>query len=426
MLDTNQASSDPFTDSGNSPPKVETESATVTPLRDLADTTPRPILAKPEPKRSRKLPKQVAEYLAQNPHTSSPSGRHSSLTDGRHSSLKRSYIEDSKSYKPYVRSHESYINTKDESLYSTNYVARDLSDENRSDQQVLAEIAFAAFSRPWPGETGPTDARVLAGLLQAGQTTVKVPLDKFAHEVGLTNRTVKTALERLDEAGWGKFEVGDPDRYDSDGLEQRGKPSTFTLNPRTNPTGTYNPDELPWLLADLFSRDELGSAGWLLLARLLFEHRDERDPQPLVNTSDIVQLTGMSMRRAQRLLAKLARVGIVEDRQVTIYLLRSTTETDRSTFDCQVFYSRQDRRNDRGLRREKAQKQSTEAKQVKQAAESVPAESVPTELPAESPESIHERTIDIHGFDCTCQSCEVDDLVDRIKCRGRYALAGVA
>jgi hypothetical protein len=275
-------------------------------------------------------------------------------------------IEDD-GYNPYVGSNLPHLKNH---LHEATYCDTPLRDWSKSqdpdDKQALAEIALAAFSRPWPGETGPTDARVLAGLLQAGKLTVVTGLDEFGHEIGLANRTVRTALERLDSEGWGRFELGDPDRYDADGIEEPGKPSTFTLEPRTVPTGTYSPMGLPWLISDLFTRDDLGSAGWLLLSRLLVEHRDERDPMPVVGTADIVRLTGVSRSTAIRLKKKLvsARLGrVVEGDKVRVTSLRDTTETNRneSRFDNQAHRKRQDKRNARGQARDKARKAHTEA-----------------------------------------------------------------
>jgi hypothetical protein len=273
-------------------------------------------------------------------------------------------IEDRESYNPSVSPKPTYTSPHDATSYAPSL--RDWSkSQDRDTEQALAEITFAAFTRPWPGETGPTDARVLAGLLRQGKLTVDTALDSFSHEVGLANRTVHASLLRLAAEGWGKFELGDPDRWGSDHqLEEPGKPSTFTLHPRTDPTGAYSPMELPWLISDLFTRDALGSAGWLLLARLLVEHRDEAEPMPtlpVVGVADIIRLTGMTKWRAQRLLPKLTKVGRVEDRKATIYFLRDTTETDRSTFDCQAYYERQKKHDARSLRRNEARKAQKEA-----------------------------------------------------------------
>jgi hypothetical protein len=70
----------------------------------------------------------------------------------------------------------------------------------------------------------------------------------------------------------------------------------------------------------------------------------------------------MNERRARRLLPKLAKVGQVEGGRATIYWLRDTTQQDRyGHFDCQAYYERQEKRNARGLARDKARKAHTEA-----------------------------------------------------------------
>ena len=331
-----------------------------------------------------------------------------------------SLLGDRKSYKSYVGSIPNpYTNTQTPTSY-----APSLRDwfQDRDDQRVLDEITFAAFTRPWPGETGPTDARVLAGLLQAGRLTVATPFDQFGHEVGLANRTVHQSLERLAAEGWGGFEVGDPDRYGPDHqIEERGKPSIFTLNPRTSPTGSYSPMELPWLISDLFTRDELGSAGWFLLARLLVEHRDEFDPTPVVGVADIMRLTGMTKWRAQRLLPKLTKVGRVEDRKATIYWLRETTETNRShsIFDNQAHRDRQDKRNVRSLRRNEARKdqpsRGPELEEIIHKARQEPTEM--TEPVKTQPEfKVGAEAEDTSGWDPNYDP-SVNRLVDRIKGR---------
>jgi hypothetical protein len=97
-----------------------------------------------------------------------------------------SYIGDTEPYNPDVRSMGSVPNldtySDDARGYDTPLRDWSTSLEDRDTQQALAEIAWAAFSRAWPGTTGPTDARVLAGLLQDGGLTVATPLDKFAHD----------------------------------------------------------------------------------------------------------------------------------------------------------------------------------------------------------------------------------------------------
>ena len=211
--------------------------------------------------------------------------------------------------------------------------------DSRDTQTILNQLAFAAFSRPWPGETGPTDARVLAGLLCQGDLTAVLSLERFANEVGLNDsHTVKAALERLEAADWGTFALGRADRYGPDHeIEEPGEPSTFVLNPHRS-AGEYSPKKLPWLIADPFTRGAAGSAGWLLLARLLVETKDETRPMPLVDTADIMRLTGMSRSRAKRLKKNLvsAHIGHMEENgnKVRLTWLRETTETDRDHFDC--------------------------------------------------------------------------------------------
>ena len=229
--------------------------------------------------------------------------------------------------------------------------------DSRDTETILSEIAFAAFSRPWPDTTGPRNARVLAGLLRRGDLTVVIGLDKFAVEVGLNDwRIVKAALEDLAEEGWGSFELGDAEKWDPDGIEEPGKPSTFTLNPRTAPAGSFNSMRLPEPTLDLFTHGDggIGSAGYLLFARLLVESRDETHPRPVVGIQDIIRLTGMTKWRAQRLLPKLAKVGHAEGNKVKLTLLDRTTETDRSMFDRQKQQERQKKLNARGLRRNEA------------------------------------------------------------------------
>ena len=180
--------------------------------------------------------------------------------------------------------------------------------ETRDTQQVLGEITFDAFTRPWPGRNGPRNAQVLAGVLryawQRRSLTIAVGLMEFGAEIGIASyEAIRNALVQLEAEGVLRFDLGQQDNWKLGG--ELGKPSHITLHPLVAPTGTDSPESLPLPTLDMFQYDELGSAGYLALARIMMEPYTERSYESLVGISDIVRLTGMTKSRVIRLMAEL-------------------------------------------------------------------------------------------------------------------------
>ena len=173
-------------------------------------------------------------------------------------------------------------------------------------------IAHRAINQPWPGENGPRALQVLVALLRRLDSTcatslvIDADLDSLAIEAGLLrHQAAKGALEDLQADGWSSYTPGTPNaRY------VKGTPSRIQLTAPTVASGRFEVTLLPLVTLDIFSYGELGSAGFLLMARLATElHNVHDDPKPYA-LADLGQLTGMYYKRIQRLLPKMVSLGL--------------------------------------------------------------------------------------------------------------------
>jgi hypothetical protein len=324
-----------------------------------------PKLNRSSPRKTKKLPKQVAAFLAENP---------DSATASFPTAVSVLHREDDQN--PYVRSMGS-ISNLDTSTATTvgNDAVRDHStDEDRDPQLVLAEIAFSAFGRPWPGRNGPRNARMLAGLLRHASQwkglTVVTGLRGFGLTVGLTDfRTIHDALADLAEEGHVGFVLGEKERYGEDlVVEEPGKPSRITLRPRITPTGSVDPKLLPSPTIDIFREhdEQFGSAGWFLLTRIFMATLDDNPcwpSSPLLGVVELMDLTGMARSRVERLMTKMVKLtaGVEkEGHKYRFWMVRDddgvTSYFNRNNFSQNKHYVHQERLRKDRMRRAEAWK----------------------------------------------------------------------
>ncbi len=324
-----------------------------------------PKLAHLSPGKPKKLPKQVALYFAS---AGKPDETLQDLSDPipnykvRKSSVFSAIEEVDEGTTPiyesrYIRNHRENPNTLD---FRTIPEYRDFStDERRDPREVLAEITYSSFTHPWPGRHGPRDAMVLSGVLRECWHRRSLGLDialmQFGPEVGLVSyEGIRDALTNLERIGYFGFVLGKEDDWKPGG--EMGRPSKITLNPRTNPTGTFWPTNLPLPSLDLFSYDELGPGGWLILASIIIASRlgefdDQKySDQPVLGIADLVRLTGMNKGRTIEVMKNMVENGpaFKRDRKYQFYNLADLS--DRHTYSD---YKTRDRREKLALDRKR-------------------------------------------------------------------------
>ena len=280
------------------------------------------------------------------------------------------YREDDEN--PHVRNH---LLLDDPANTVRNDPFRDRStDEDRDPEQVLAQIAFSAFDRPWPGRNGPRNARVLVGLLRHASQwkglTVVTGLRGFGVEIGITRyKAIHDALADLEAEGHIGFILGEKERYGPDlVVEEPGKPSHIILHPRISPTKSVDPRLLPSPTIDIFREhdEQLGSAGWFLLTRIFMATLDENPvwpPRSLLGVMDLMDLTGMSQSRVKRLMTKMVKVlpGVKkEGNKYRFTLMRDadgvTSRFNRDHYSQNKLYVHQERNDKDRMRRAEAWK----------------------------------------------------------------------
>lgn len=161
--------------------------------------------------------------------------------------------------------------------------------------------AYRAVSQPWPGRNGPRDFRVLWSLLRQtsfshGQPfTISCALRWLSISSGLGDgsRTITEALTELEKGGWLHFTPGSKREWKGD--RWTGEQSTIELIP-PEPVGFWPITRLD-PRADLWS--ELGSAGFLIVSRMLFEPKD-------YSARELAELTGVPYRTVTQTMAKRA------------------------------------------------------------------------------------------------------------------------
>jgi hypothetical protein len=195
-------------------------------------------------------------------------------------------------------------------------------DSRENVREIVEQICFSAYTQPWPSKTrdrvrgkevgfdGARAARVLAGVLDRGwrlnSLTVVTGLEPFGYDVGLVSHyAVRDALYDLDKLGWVEFKLGTQDDWSPGG--KRGEPSWIKLVPHPAEK-RIAPDILPSPNADEFRYDQLGSAGWFILTRILIDTFDETDFSPSLGVAEIVKLTGMTQSTVKRTLLKMTEL----------------------------------------------------------------------------------------------------------------------
>jgi hypothetical protein len=132
---------------------------------------------------------------------------------------------------------------------------------------------------------------------------VVTDLTSLALEAGLTRYgSVRDALKDLESEGWLEFRIGTPHTFDNGIIGKRGRPSEIKLVPKPH-AGRYRLNRLPLLTLDYFTTERLGTAGWFVMARVIFEELTGQTPR--LRLTDIVELTGMSLSRVKRTMKRL-------------------------------------------------------------------------------------------------------------------------
>ncbi|HEY5110202.1 MAG TPA: helix-turn-helix domain-containing protein [Acidimicrobiales bacterium] len=172
-------------------------------------------------------------------------------------------------------------------------------------------VAHHLASRPWPGDNGARNARVMAAVLrrlaQQNSLRTKINFWNFSDECGMpTWGSVKKALYDLESDGWIGFTLGTPSRglYDSEG--PLGKASIIKLA-RKPGSANYPANRLPNAARDEFTSGELNDAGYLLMMRVLFEGKTSGFTRPVLE-----RLTGISASTIQRRMRTMTAMGLVE------------------------------------------------------------------------------------------------------------------
>ena len=137
---------------------------------------------------------------------------------------------------------------------------------------------------------------------------VVTDLTSLAVEAGLARYdSVKAALTNLEAEGWIKFKPGTQHMFSHGIVDQRGRPSIIELLPKPD-VGNYSLTSLPLVTLDPFSTQEAGTAGWFIMARIMFEGRESAPHSgwaPVHRMKDIIGLTDMSSSRVKRTMPKM-------------------------------------------------------------------------------------------------------------------------
>lgn len=210
-----------------------------------------------------------------------------------------------------------------------------MSEAKDTNQRILDEITYQAFTQPWPGRNGPRNSKVLAGILREcshrGTQTLAIGLMHFGPDIGIAKYdAIKGALEDLAAEGWIQFDLG---RQDDWTTGEPGKPSHITLLPRLAPSGSFRPEALPLPSLDIFRSGELGSASYLTLAMVMVQWQlgESYDPAPM-GISDLVRLTGMTKVRVIRLMGKMIEAYPVIKKDGKYRFHRLDELTNRHTY----------------------------------------------------------------------------------------------